>query len=179
MTVRMTVAAALVVSAAALAAGAAGSPASAAPHRGVSAFDEHSLMTSIEGDRFEVTGGKLAETRGSTAAVRALGARLVEDHAASLKDAIKLAHSLGVQVPGSPSPSQQWELQTVASLAGAAFDHGYADLEVLDHVQDIQEAKDEISEGTSSRVRANARTELPTLREHLKLSRAALKQAAG
>jgi hypothetical protein len=85
----------------ALAAGAAGSLATASPHRGVSAFDEHSLMTSIEGDRFEVAGGRLAE------------------------------------------------------------------------------AKDEVREGTNRQVRQASRTELPTLREHLKLSRAALKAAAG
>jgi putative membrane protein len=169
----------LAIGAVALAAGAAGSLASASPHHGVSAFDEHSLMTSIQGDRFEVAGGRLAEAKGSTAEVRALGARLVKDHASSLKDAIGLAHRLGVSVPGAPSPSQRWELTTVAAFSGADFDRRYADLEVLDHEQDIQEAKDEVSEGTNRQVRQAARKELPTLREHLKLSRAALRAAAG
>jgi hypothetical protein len=43
----------------------------------------------------------------------------------------------------------------------------YADLEVLDHRQDISDATDEVSDGTNARVRADARKRLPMLRTHL------------
>jgi putative membrane protein len=147
------------------------------PGRSVSAWDEQWLMMSIQGDRFEVAGGRLGESKATTPAVRALAARLVKDHSASLKDAIKLAKKLGVDVPPAPSPSQRWELKTVAAFSGKEFDRRYGDLEVLDHKQDISEAKDEVTQGTNRDVRANARKELPTLRKHLKLSRAALAAA--
>jgi putative membrane protein len=148
-------------------------------HARYSAWDEQWLMTAIEGDRFEVAGGTLATSRATNAQVRSLGARLVKDHAASLKDAISLARRLGIDVPDAPSPSQRWELKTVAVFAGADFDRSYADLEVLDHEQDIQEDKDEIQKGVNRAVRRLARSELPTLVEHLKLSRAALQAAGG
>jgi predicted outer membrane protein len=148
-------------------------------HAAFSAWDEQWLTTAIEGDRFEVTGGTLATSHATNAPVAALGARLLKDHSASLKDATRLARRLGISVPASPSPSQRWELKTVAAFTGADFDRSYADLEVLDHEQDIQEAKDEIQKGVNQAVRHLARTEMPTLVEHLKLSREALHAAGG
>jgi putative membrane protein len=151
----------------------------ASRHAGVSAWDEQWLMTSIQGDRFEIAGGTLAASQATDARVRALGQRLVKDHSASLKDAIRVAHRLGIDVPGAPSPSQRWELKTVAAFTGGDFDRRYADLEVLDHVQDIQESKDEVQKGVNRAVRHLASSDLPTLREHLKLSREALRAVGG
>jgi putative membrane protein len=164
----------------------AGSFALASPHRGhghshhrhgchgksFSAWDEQWLMSSIEGDRFEIAGGQLAQSKGASSAVRQLGARLVADHSKSLQDAIDVAHHLGIEVPGEPSPSQQWELRAVADLS--PFDHWYADLEVQDHKQDIQESEDEVSKGCNREIRHLAADDLPTLREHLALAEAAL-----
>jgi putative membrane protein len=151
----------------------------ASRHAGVSAWDEQWLMTSIQGDRFEIAGGTLAASQATDARVRALGQRLVKDHSASLKDAVRVAHRLGIDVPGAPSPSQRWELKTVAAFTGGDYDRRYADLEVLDHVQDIQESKDEVQKGANRAVRHLASSDLPTLREHLKLSREALRAVGG
>jgi predicted outer membrane protein len=139
--------------------------------------DEQYLMTSIQGDRFEIIGGKLAKAKGNSTAVRGLGARLESDHSKSLKESVKLAKKLHVQVPKAPTPPERWELKVVATYSGAAFDRWYSDLEVQDHKQDITEASDERSKGGLHSVRASAAKELPALREHLKLSRAALKVA--
>jgi putative membrane protein len=141
----------------------------------VSGLDEQYLKTSIQGDRFEITGGKLALAKSQNAAVRKLAARLVKDHSKSLKDSVALAKRLGVSAPKAPSPSMQWELQMVSSLSGGAFDRWYSDLEVKDHVQDISEAADEVHNGANHAVRHSAKQEIPTLRTHLKLSRAAFK----
>jgi putative membrane protein len=131
-------------------------------------------MMSIEGDRFEILGGQLAQQKGTTDKVRELGARLVRDHSESLASAIALAHKLGIDVPGSPSPSQQWQLRAVAQFNGRQFDRWYADLEVQDHMQDIKEAQDEVSDGCNHKVRHEARDEIPVLEEHLKLAQDAL-----
>ena len=143
-----------------------------------SAWDEQWLMMSIEGDLFEIQGGKLAQSKGTTDKVRALGARLVKDHSKSLQDATDLANSLGIDVPDSPSPSQQWELRVVSSFSGIAFDRWYADLEVQDHMQDIQEAEDEVEKGCNPDIRQLAADELPVLREHLALAQAALEASS-
>jgi putative membrane protein len=140
-----------------------------------SPLDEYMLQSSIQGDRFEIAGGDLARTRGNGPAVKALGARLVKDHTKSLSDAIKVAKDLKISVPKTPTPSQEWELSILGGLSGADFDAAYTTLEIQDHKQDIDDTKTELSEGANAAIRHLARTDLPVLREHLKLS----KQAAG
>ena len=140
-----------------------------------SAWDEEWLMMSIQGDRFEIGGGKLAQRKGTILKVRQLGARLVKDHTNSLHDAMRVAHRLGIKVPGSPSPTQRWELRVVATFSGAKFNRWYSDLEVQDHRQDIKEAQDEVKLGCNRTVKRLARDDLPVLRQHLALAQAALR----
>jgi putative membrane protein len=144
----------------------------------ISAQDATWLTTGIQGDRFEIIGGTAAQSKGVTPAMKAFGARLVKDHTKSLKDADSAARRFGVDIPKTPTPSQQWELRTVGSFTGAAFDRSYADLEVQDHIQDIQETKDEISEGCNRAIRSLARDDLPVLRQHLKIARQLLASGA-
>jgi putative membrane protein len=144
-----------------------------------SAWDEQWLMMSIEGDLFEIQGGKLAQEKGTTQKVRELGATLVKDHTESLEESTDLAKELGIEVPTEPSPTQQWQLQAVAQFSGTAFDRWYAYLEVKDHMQDIKEAQDEVEKGCNEEVRENAEDEIPTLQKHLKLAEEALADAGG
>jgi predicted outer membrane protein len=150
-----------------------------APTTRSSPLDEYLLKSSIQGDRFEIAGGRLAAAKGATPAVRALGARLAKDHAASMSDAVKVARRLSIPVPKTPTPTQEWELQTAAGLTGTGFDIAYARLEVQDHKQDIDDNKTEVADGLNPSVRHLARTDLPMLRTHLRLSREALRAALG
>jgi putative membrane protein len=143
-------------------------------HKRYSAWDEEWLMMSIQGDLFEIQGGKLAEQKGTTEKVRQLGATLVKDHTESLQEATELANKLGIPVPSEPSPTQQWELQVVATFSGTAFDRWYSDLEVKDHMQDIQEAQDEADKGCNPEIRDDAEDEIPMLEKHLHLAQEAL-----
>lgn len=138
-----------------------------------SPLDEYLLQSSIQGDRFEIAGGKIAQSNGGSPAVKALGARLVKDHTKSLKEAITVAHRLKIFVPKTPTPSEEWELSVVAQLTGASFDRAYTSLEVQDHKQDIEDTKTELRHGVNASILKLARTDLPVLREHLKLSESA------
>jgi putative membrane protein len=142
-----------------------------------SAQDANYLQTSISGDRFEIIGGKLAETKGATAQVRALGARLIKDHSKSLAESVAEARSLGVKVPQAPTPSMVWELNTVRSMSGSQFDRSYSSLEVKDHEQDIEETTFEVQHGGSAEVKQSAKKELPMLQMHLSLAKQALASA--
>ena len=141
---------------------------------GVSAWDEQWLKMSIEGDRFEVIGGKIALQKSHNPAVIQLASRLIADHSKSLQDAVTEAKEFGIEVPDTPSPSQQWALTVVSTFSGNAFDHWYSDLEVNDHMQDIQETQDEIDKGSNPEIRQLAQDDLPVLKEHLKLAQQAL-----
>jgi putative membrane protein len=129
----------------------------------------------IQGDRFEVAGGKMATRRSTDPAVRALAARLEVDHSADLKKMIALARTLGVKVPKTPTASQQWELAAVSSMSGKGFDVAYASLEVQDHKDDIEDAKGELDLGSQNTVQAMAKKALVMYRAHLALSQKTLK----
>ena len=150
-------------------------PASASSAAALSALDKHYIQNSAMGDHFEIIGGKLAAARGTNLKVKGLGSRLAKDHGASLKELRGLGKTFHVSIPKSPTHSQTWEIDQIKGLTGKSFDRAYASLEVADHRDDIEEATEEAKSGTNSTVRASARKELPTLRLHLKLAKAALK----
>jgi predicted outer membrane protein len=135
-----------------------------------SPFDEKWLQSSIEGDRFEIAGGKLAQEKGASEGIKAYGARLVADHTKSLQDAINLAQRLGIEVPKAPTQEQQAILELLSKFSGTRFDNAYADVEAADHQQDISEAKDEVQKGSNEDIRHEAANEIPTLQEHLKIA---------
>ena len=163
----LAVGAAIVVFFAALTS--AGSAASSAPP-----YDEQFLKTSVQGDIFEIQGGKLAQKRSHSPKVTTLAKRLIKDHSKSLKDAKDVAQKLGVQLELQPMPSMQWELKAVASMSGKKFDHWYSTLEVYDHQQDIRETEDEIANGQNAEIQKLAKQDLPVLQTHLKLARQAV-----
>src|SRR4051794_10487986 len=59
-------------------------------------LDVEWLKTSIQGDVFEIRGGRLALSKSSNAAVKTLGQRLVTDHTQSLAEALQLAKKYGI-----------------------------------------------------------------------------------
>ncbi|MDT7713317.1 MAG: putative rane protein [Pseudonocardiales bacterium] len=137
--------------------------------------DQAYIRSSIEGDRFEVDGGRIALRISHNTKVRALAKRLIKDHRKSLSEAEHMARRLGIEIPRSPSTPEQWELRMVGRESGTRFDIDYADLEVADHKQDIEEATHEWTHGGNLSVRLAARKELPTLRKHLQMSRRVLR----
>src|SRR4051794_8575367 len=99
-------------------------------------------------------GGKLAEAKAVRPAARALAVRLVRDHTKSLREATAVAHRLGIDVPATPSPTEEWELETITPLAGEPFDAAYAYLEIQDHKVDIEDTNTEIEHGVNAGVRS-------------------------
>jgi predicted outer membrane protein len=139
----------------------------------LSGLDSEYLKTSMQGDLFEIRGGKLAEKKSHNKAVLKLARTLVKDHSQSFSDAAKLARKYGEDVPKSPTPSEVWELSVVSRMSGKTFNRWYSSLEVFDHHQDIQETTDEIKDGSNDEVQEDAKTEIPMLKKHLRLSEAA------
>jgi len=48
-------------------------------------------------------------------------------------EAITVARRLGIGVPSSPTPSEEWELQAVAGMSGDAFDAAVAEVTASVH----------------------------------------------
>jgi putative membrane protein len=147
--------------------------------RNVSGLDQEWLKSSAQGDIFEIRGGHMALAKSQNTAVRQLAQRLITDHSKSLSDARRLAAQFGIQLKLEPTQSQQWELWELNELSGNQFDHDYSQLEVQDHMQDIEETTSEVQEGSNPQIRHDARQEIPVLQLHLHLSRVALRSAGG
>ena len=108
--------------------------------------------------------------------MRRIARVLIRDHRSSLKEAAHAAHGLGVDVPHEPSPCEQWELDMLHRLRGAAFDQAYLSLEVKDHIQDISESTSQSKTGSNAAVVRLAREDIGTLHRHLHLSHLAFER---
>jgi putative membrane protein len=144
---------------------------------GVSGLDAEWLKTSVQGDVFEIRGGRMALAKTSNPAVETLARRLISDHTKSLHDAEDLAAQYGIKLEKDPTPTQRWQLSELAEWHGKAFDVEYSELEVLDHQQDIQETTDEVQMGCDTEIVSDAQQEIPMLKVHLRLSEQALESA--
>jgi putative membrane protein len=142
-------------------------------HPHASAQDRQWLKTSIQGDRFEIRGGRLALHKASNHKVRHLAHVLIRDHSDSLAKAKRIARRFDVTIPADPTPSMEWELHQLSTFGGHKFAYRYTDLEVKDHHQDIDESSAEVEHGTAHAMVADAREEIPVLRFHLRLSKRA------
>jgi putative membrane protein len=120
-----------------------------------------------QADLAEVATGTLAQQKGTSEGVKALGAMLVADHTKHLQQVQQLAGRVGAKVPTAPAPWQQWQAGVLGALSGTAFDQGWATAQVADHLTNIDETQDEIADGCNRAVRALAAATLPVLQTHL------------
>jgi putative membrane protein len=114
----------------------------------VARWDNHFVIETIEGARFEIQLGRIAQHKGQTRETRSAGHLMVTNHSGELHAAEALAKSLEIKVPSSPSITQLHQIGATSAHTGAAFDRAYARLEVGDHIMDIQGADGEILEGS-------------------------------
>lgn len=147
--------------------------ASAAGSQPVGRWDREYLAATVQGARFEIAAGHVAERHGRSATVKALGKRFATDHSNELRAVLALARQLGVKAPGGLSIMQRHEISQFSRHSGAAFDRAYVRVERTDHVQDVKDNDAEAAEGTTPAVKAFVQHFLPMYRTHLQLCREA------
>lgn len=141
--------------------------ATGAQDRSLNAQDRKFLDSAAQGALFEVTGGRAADRLSNNSAVRAFGRRMVVDHGREYRDLSRLAGMLRVSLPRRPDADQRKTLELWSQLRNGPFSCAYAPGEVVDHMLDIQEYKEEVDKGRNPRVRHFAAQWLPVLRSHL------------
>src|SRR4051812_16051179 len=165
-----TVATALLVAATA---GVSAAPSMASSSAPVGRWDREYLAETVQGARFEIAAGHVAQRHAQGATAKALAGRFASDHSAELKAVLALAKQLGVKAPSGLSVMQRHEISQFSQHSGAAFDRAYVRVERTDHVQDIKDNDAEVAEGTTPAAKAFAQRFLPMYRAHLQLCRAA------
>ena len=97
----------------------------------------------VTANQVDIDAGKLAETKGSNAQVKAFGKQMVTDHSGVNKQAVALVTKLKV-TPEDNATSKSLKsggdenLAKLKKLSGAAFDKAYIDHEVAYHEQVLE-----------------------------------------
>jgi putative membrane protein len=102
----------------------------------------------VTANQVDIDAGKLAESSGQSADVKAFGKRMVTDHTGVNKEAVALVKKLGVTPEDNPTSESlkkggEDNLKNLKSLKGAAFDKAYVDHEVAYHEQ-VLDAVDKV-----------------------------------
>jgi putative membrane protein len=94
----------------------------------------------VTANQVDIDAGKLAESKGSNAQVKAFGKQMVTDHSGVNQQAVALAKKLNV-TPQDNATSQSLKaggaenVKKLTGLSGAAFDKAYVDHEIAYHEQ--------------------------------------------
>lgn len=134
----------------------------------VSHKDKEFMMKAAMGGMSEVEMGRLAASNATDPDVKAFGQRMVDDHSKANDQLKQVAASKGVTLPTEMDGSERREMDKLAKMTGADFDHAYVKMMVKDHKKDVSEFSKEADKGTDADVKSFAGTTLPTLQDHLK-----------
>ena len=112
----------------------------AAPAFAQSPNDAQIASIVVTASQVDIDAGKLAESKGSNADVKAFGKQMVTDHSGVNKQAVALATKLKV-TPEDNATSKSLKaggadnVKNLEKLSGAAFDKAYVEHEVVYHQQ--------------------------------------------
>jgi len=139
----------------------------------LSAADRTFLTQTAENGEAEIHLGKLAQSKGMDAQVKAFGARMQADHGKAGAELRNLAGQKGVALPKDPGPHAAMQSK-FEKLEGAAFDRAYMTAMVEDHTKAVK-SFETAANSADADVKAFATKTLPTIREHLSMAQATQK----
>lgn len=118
----------------------------------------------------EIQLGQLALEKPSSAQVRQLAQRIVDDHPKANGQLMSLAERKQITLPTEPMPAQQREAARLRAMSDAAFDQAYARSMVDDHRRAIRMFGVASQSVGDREVKRFASTTLPALKTHLQLA---------
>ena len=89
------------------------------------AGDQAILKDMAMADMAEIEGGKLAQSKGQSAEVKAFGQQMIDDHTANLNEVKALAQARGVMLPTEPDAKHKAMAAKLEKMSGDAFDKAY------------------------------------------------------
>lgn len=132
------------------------------------------MKTIHQGNMTEVQAGRLAERKGTAAAVKELGAMLLKEHTQFDTELVAAARRLGVELPGAVDAEQKEAVNALEDASREDFDQLLLSTLRKEHVAAIEATRTEIERGASPEVKALAQKTLPALERHLEEIKAAL-----
>jgi putative membrane protein len=140
------------------------------PNAGLSPADRTFADDLARTNMAEINLGKLAQQRGTVAAVKDFATRMVRDHTELDNELKSWAASNSVTLPTGISPADMAEQHKLASVSGKAFDDAYMETMLSDHQHDIIKVQREAERVTNPQVKQLASRTLPVLEDHVRLA---------
>ena len=176
---RMTITAALLLTAAGMAAcqtseKAATTVQSAAQAQttpSLSTTDANFINTVGMGGHAEVKFGELAQSRARRTEVRNFAAQMVNDHTAAGNELAALARLKQMTPPDDMDLNHKAAYDRLENTYGTEFDRVYMEGQVEDHTAVLAAFQDEVNNGSDADVQAFARKHLPAIQHHLEMAR--------
>ena len=124
-----------------------------APALTQTADDRAFLAKDVQGARYELALGKLAEVKASRAPVRSYARMIVHDHEIANAALVRLAQIEGVQAPSGMTPQDTQTLAKLNGLDGDAFDKAYLYEVTRINAEDASDSERETSSTHDERIR--------------------------
>lgn len=133
-----------------------------------SGTDKKFMATLAIGNRLEVELGQMAQAKASNPMVKRFAARMAADHSRAQAELQPLARAQQVTLPRHLDPRHAAAKNGLATQSGAAFDHAYMRLMVMQHAHTRRLIEHELNSSGDSAVLAYARKLLPVIESHLR-----------
>jgi putative membrane protein len=118
----------------------------------------------------EVKLGELAQSNGSSDAVKEFGRHMVADHTMANRQLTHLASDLGVDLPANLDSKHQALYNRLSRLSGPSFDRAYARAMLDAHEKAVHLFTARANNGRNTDLRSWTATTVPTLRKHLDMA---------
>jgi len=125
------------------------------------------LVSAAEINLEEIELGKLAQTKGSMAEVKAMGKMMVTEHTKALAELQALAASKQISLPTSLTENNRDAYKDLNEKKAKDFDKDYCDMMVKGHKDAIDKFEDAATSANDADVKAWAAGMVPGLKAHL------------
>ena len=145
-------------------------------------LDDATIVAIFDGaNTADIETGRLADQRGASKEVRAIGASLARDHEAVRQQGRDLAKKLGVTpTPPNPNPYAEAHAKALSALSakrGAEFDRAFLDHEIAYHQAVIDAVTGTLLPAiTNPELKAFVEKIAPAFQAHLDMTKAAKRQ---
>lgn len=136
--------------------------------RVISVAERDFLKKAAQCNNAAVQLGQMAQTRGSSDAVRELGQRIVNDHEQIKKKLEGLAKERRVDWPSDMHYKHEDASKRLSELSGAEFDRAFLQALEKMHEKDIKMYREIAEYGSDKEIMLFARQRLPIMRDHLR-----------
>jgi putative membrane protein len=132
----------------------------------ISREDKEFLKNAGELGMTEVLLGNLAVERATSAELKALGARLVEDHTKANEELVALALKKGVELTMEPTAAQKKMLANFKDKSGAEFDKELMEHVRKDHEKGLHTFTDAAQDSKDMDIKAFALKNVGVMQQH-------------